>query len=313
MRKTRISETMQNIDQKYVDEATEYKNNKNATPRKVWHKWIAVAACFAIVLAVGIPVVSDLFVSPDQKDIVDSIMLIEYDDAYWEIIENNPEAIKKYGLAEEITEKVIGNHIAYLQKEVPEAERSNYIIANEETNTELLEYYPAPYKAVRIFRDGDKYYYAWFCNYLVKNNESLPIMDAFEVYGIDEASDIKSITPTKSDNEWKANGASITDSTLISAFFSEISKLTAFSFDEYHEDVFAGELGKYEDKGGGDVGSELYTRVADDRKDILIETKDGLRFVIHYYPSYGWINITKTLSYYQMSPEITEWLENNIE
>ena len=313
MRKKRISETMGNINQKYVNEATAYTGEAKAARRPVWMKRGAIAACFAVILAIGIPVISDLFVSPDQKDIVDSIMLIEYDNAYWEIIENNQEAIKKYGLAEEITEKVIGNHIAHLQKEVPKAERSNYIIANEETDTELLEYSPAPYKAVRIFRDGDKYYYAWFCNYLVKNNESLPIMDAFEVYGIDEASDIISITPIKTDNSWKANGKAITDRSVISEFYTEISSLIAFSFDEYHEAVFADELWKYEDKGGGDVGSELYTRVADDHKQIKIETKDGLYFVIGYYPSYGWIDINATMSYYQMSPKITEWLENNIE
>lgn len=301
MKRNRISETMQNINQKYVDEAANYKNDKKAAPRKAWHKWVA-AACFAVVLAVGIPVVRKLFVSQNHKcDTADSVMLIEYDDAYLEIIEDF-NMVEKFGLEKNITENLIGNHIVYLQKDVPEVERSNYIVADNETNVELLEYAPAPYKAIRIFRDGDKYYYAFFCNYLVETDEALPIMEAFEVYGIDEASDIISITPTKSDNEWKPDGASITDSAIISAFFNEISKLTAFCFDDYHDLVYV----------DSEADSEVYARVADDRKDILIETKDGLRFVIYYYPSYGWINITKTMSYYQMSPEITEWLENNI-
>ena len=177
---------------------------------------------------------------------------------------------------------------------------------------ELFEYAPAPYKAVRILRDGDKYYYAWFCNYLVEDNESMPIQNAFDVFGIDEASDIISITPIKTDNSWKANGKVITDKSVISNFYIEISKLTAYSFDEYHEIVFAEELEKYEDEGGGDIGSEAYTQVADDVKAIVIETKEGLRFKISYYPSYGWINISKTMSYYQMSPEIKEWFEVNI-
>ncbi len=302
MKRNRISETMQNINQKYVDEAGNYKNDKKAAPRKAWHKWVAVAACFAVVLAVGIPVVRKLFVSQNYKcDTADSVMLIEYDDAYLEIIED-PNMAERFGLEKNITENLIGNHIAYLQKDVPEVERSNYIVVDNETNAELLEYAPAPYKAIRIFRDGDKYYYAFFCNYLVETDEALPIMEAFEVYGIDEASDIISITPTKSDNEWKPDGASITDSAIISAFFNEISKLTAFCFDDYHDLVYV----------DSEADSEVYARVADDRKDILIETKDGLRFVIYYYPSYGWINITKTMSYYQMSPEIIEWLENNI-
>ncbi|MGI6700400.1 MAG: hypothetical protein ACOX6G_08870 [Christensenellales bacterium] len=311
MKRKKISETIENINPKYIDEATGYTGVAKSTPKKVWYKWVAVAACFALVLAIGFPFAKDLFISPDQKDIVDAVVLIEYDDSYLEVIED-AKTIKKLGMPSEITDDIIGNHIVFLQKSSPDAEYSNYVVADETTNIELFEYKPAPYKAVRILRDGDKYYYAWFCNYLVENNESLPIQTAFDVYGIDDATDIVSITPVKSDNYWKANGKAITDTTIISEFYTEISKLSDFSFDEYHELVFADDLKKAEDEGGGDIGSELYSRVADDRKDILIETKDGLRFTIQYYPSYGWINITKTLSYYQMSPEIKEWFEVNI-
>lgn len=102
----------------------------------------------------------------------------------------------------------------------------------------------------------------------------------------------------------------ITDKTIISNFYIEISQLTAYSFDEYHEMVFAKELKKYEEKGGGDIGSEAYTQVADDLREIMIETKEGLRFTIYYYPSYGWIHVAQTMSYYQMSPEISEWFLN---
>lgn len=311
MKRKKISETIGNINPKYIDEATGYTSVAKTTPKKVWYKWVAVAACFALVLAIGFPFAKDLFISPDQKDIVDAVVLIEYDDSYLEVIED-AKTIKKFGLPSEITEDIIGNHIVFLQKAVPEAEYSNYVVADETTNIELFEYKPAPYKAVRILKDGETYYYAWFCNYLVENDESLSIQTAFNVYGIDEATDIVSITPVKSDNYWTANGKAITDSTTISDFYTEISKLSAFSFDEYHEIVFANDLEKAEDEGGGDIGSELYSRVEDDRKDIVIETKDGLRFAIQYYPSYGWINITKTLSYYQMSLEIEEWFEVNI-
>ena len=146
-----------------------------------------------------LPFAKDLFVSPDQKNIVDAVVLVEYDDSYLEIIED-ANTIKKFGLPSGITDDVIGGHIVYLQKSVPEAEYSNYVVADETTDMELLEYKPAPYKAVRIVRDGDRYCYAWFCNYLVENDESLPIQTVFDVYGIDEAADIVSITPVKSDN-----------------------------------------------------------------------------------------------------------------
>lgn len=310
MKRKKISETIENINPKYIDEATRYNGKVKILQKKSWYKWALAAACFAFVLAISIPFARDLYVSQDDKTIVDSVMLIEYEDAYLEVIED-PTRAEKFGLEKEITEDIIGKHIVYLQKEVPEAERSDYIVADVKTDIELLEYSPAPYKAVRIFRDGDKYYYALFCNYLIEANESLPIQDAFEVYGIDEASDMVSITPVKSDNTWKPNKKVITDSAVISEFFNEISKLPAFCFDDYHDLVFADELKKLEEP-GGDIGSEAYTRVADDRKDIVIETKEGLRFGINYYPSYGWINVSTTMSYYQISPELWEWFSNYV-
>lgn len=309
MKREKISETIENINPKYIDEATEYTGVVKTTPKKVWYKWVAIAACFALVLAIGFPFAKDLFISPDQKDTVDAVALIEYDDSYLEVIED-AKRIKKFGLPSEITKDIIGNHIVFLQKVIPETKYSVYVVSDTMTNIELFEYKPAPYKAVRILKDGNNYYYAIFCNYLVKSNESLPVQTAFDVFGIDEPIDIISITPVKVDNTWKANGKAITDSAIISEFYTEISKLTAYSFDEYHEMTFAEKLKKYEDEGNGDIGSEAYTQVADDLREIMIETKEGLRFTIHYYPSYGWINIVQTMSYYQMSPEISEWFLN---
>ena len=311
MKREKISETIENINPKYIDEATEYTGVVKTTPKKVWYKWVAIAACFALVLAIGFPFAKDLFISPDQKDTVDAVALIEYDDSYLEVIED-AKRIKKFGLPSEITKDIIGNHIVFLQKVIPETKYSDYVVSDTMTNIELFEYKPAPYKAVRILKDGNNYYYAIFCNYLVKSNESLPVQTAFDVFGIDEPIDIISITPVKVDNTWKANGKAITDSAIISEFYTEISKLTAYSFDEYHNAIYADELGKYEDKDGGDVGGGLYTRVADDYKEVKITTKDGLNLVIGYYPSYNWIKADETLSYYQMSPEMSNWFSNSI-
>lgn len=310
MKREMISETIGNINSKYIDEATEYKGREKNFRKKLWYKWAAAAACFTLVLAAGVLLTGALSVSSDPKQIADTALMIEYENAYFEIIEN-PTALKRFGLEEEITQAMTGSHITYLKNSVPEDERSIYIAADGETQLQLFEYAPAPYKAVRIFRDGDKYFYALFCNYLMKSDESLPIQDAFEVYGIDKASDIACITPVKSDNSWESNGRPITDSAVISEFFHEISQLPAFGFDGFHESVFADELKKLEGT-GGDIGSEAYTRVADDRRDIVIETKDRLRFCLHYYPSYGWIAVSATMTYYPMSPEIREWFDNYI-
>lgn len=56
MRKNRISETMQNINQKYVDEANAYTGVTKVARRPVWMKWGAVAACLCLVIAAAFAV-----------------------------------------------------------------------------------------------------------------------------------------------------------------------------------------------------------------------------------------------------------------
>lgn len=312
MKREVLSEALGNINTRYIDEAVLYNGRGKASGRNVFFKLAAAAACFAIALAIGIPTARRLSVSSDNKPVVGSYMLVEYENAYLEIIENNPKALAKRGLETEITEELIGNHIAYLQKVNPADEHSGYIAADGETDTELLEYAPAPYKAVRILRDGDRYRFALFCNYLLETSECLPISAAFEVYGVSDPSDIASITPIKSGNSWKATGEAVTDGRLISDFYNEVTSLSAYSFDDYHDLVFADELAELEGT-GGDIGSEAYTRVADDIKNIAVETKDGLRFAIHCFPSYGWISVSETMSHYQMTPAVSEWLSKYAE
>ncbi len=53
MRKNRISETIGNIDQKYVNEATAYTSEANAVHHPGWMKWGALAACLALVAVIG--------------------------------------------------------------------------------------------------------------------------------------------------------------------------------------------------------------------------------------------------------------------
>lgn len=67
MRKNRISETIGNIDQKYVDEATAYSGETKAVRRPAWMKWGAIAACFALVAVIGFGVFqSGLFEGKEQ-------------------------------------------------------------------------------------------------------------------------------------------------------------------------------------------------------------------------------------------------------
>lgn len=300
MKEEKIFELIADIDEMYVAEARA-KSAKKKQP--VWIKWVVTAACFALVVATGSPLINN-FVQRFDKDTTDLILLIEYDNAYYEVIENNPEFLERKGIKTDISNDVAGSHITYLKKEKPEAEYSDYIVSVEETDIELLEYAPVNQKAVRILRDGDKYYAAVFCNYLIDDTESLPFDEVFKVYGISKAEDIKSVVSVKPDNEYKANGNAVTDSDLIKSFYNEIITLEKFSEDEFDKTQFT-----YEDENKADG---YHGQFADDRNDIMIETADGLRFVISYYPTYDWVNASLTQTYYKLSPVLEAWIETNL-
>ena len=146
----------------------------------------------------------------------------------------------------------------------------------------------------------------------VANNILNSRLDTEEcVNGVFESGDIASITPTQSKNTFKATGKAITDSDMISEFYNEIISLEAYSQEEHHDLVFANELAKAEGT-GGDIGTVVYTGFADDHHNILIETKSGIKFNIDYYPSYGWIYTSETMSFYKMTASISKWFSDNL-
>lgn len=311
MKKKRITDTFNNLNETIIEEATIFQKS-SGTRRSHWIKWTAIAACFMMVIAFGLPTLKNVLLGPD-KQIIDSVQLIIYDNAYYEIISENPEALKKFGVATRITEDIIGSHISYLQPEHPAAPPySNYIVSEEKTEWELLEYLPANNKAHRIFRNGENYYIVRFCNYLIPDDASCPVTTALEVYGIFDAKNIKSITPTSTDNTWQPTGPAITDKAAIAIFYNELIALKHFSEEEYHELVFAEDLKAAEEVGGGDVGDEVYAKHANDCHVLVIETMEGIRFTIDYYPSYGWFKFSETQSYCQMTPAMKVWLDDNL-
>lgn len=57
MRREKISEVIDNIDTKYVDEATDYKGKAKNSKKVTWYKWGTVAACFALLVFGGMKII----------------------------------------------------------------------------------------------------------------------------------------------------------------------------------------------------------------------------------------------------------------
>ena len=56
MKREKISEAMGNISSRHIKEAAEFKAEEKALRSKTpWVKWASLAACFALLLCIGIP------------------------------------------------------------------------------------------------------------------------------------------------------------------------------------------------------------------------------------------------------------------
>ncbi len=65
----------------------------------------------------------------------------------------------------------------------------------------------------------------------------------------------------------------------------------------------------YEDE--SDAG-EYHRQFADDRNDFMIETVDGLRFIVNYFPTYDGVRCDLSQTYYKLSPALEMWIETNL-
>ncbi len=60
MKKNKISEVIGNINEKYVNEATSYTGEVKTVRRMGWTKWGAIAACFVLVVSLGVGILMSL-------------------------------------------------------------------------------------------------------------------------------------------------------------------------------------------------------------------------------------------------------------
>ena len=57
---------------------------------------------------------------------------------------------------------------------------------------------------------------------------------------------------------------------------------------------------------------QAHTAFADDRRNLRIETTDGLRFFISFHPSFDWINGGGTMSYFKIDEQMHAWIDRNL-
>lgn len=250
-------------------------------------KWGALAACFALVLAVGIPQIANLIRprgGPGQNDPLRPENVIEFNGAYYRVVDMNDTALlDDYNLPHEITTNMLGKELG------------NGLDENGNMTAEILYQY-APYsdiltgeqkrsqRAVYIVSENGEYAFALFyCFIHFDTNTHQEPSEMFVVYGVDSAEDI---LVAEFDGEEVANPAEIEN------LFENIFNAAALGYDDFKETVL--------DTMTETEQSELMNSIV----EIKLITNDGLVIKnMSYFPTINYISWGS--SYYKLSDPVS--------
>lgn len=289
-----ILDAIGGINENAVQDAKAYKRPKS----KRWFRWGAMAACLCLVVGIAIPILHHKG-GIDHQDPLQDTAAFELNGKFYEVVET-PEVLEKYGLPSKITEDVAGDHVAYLKSDGDDS----YECTPIETDMELYQYNPAASGGVYVLRNGETWCAALFCNfYQFDSNTNCSLTELYRVYGIESADDIKSITEMDNNNE-NETGTPVVERQEITEFYNMTIALGSYGNDDFQAEVF-GNIPEEKQQ-------EAHSAFAENQRNLRVETKDGLRFFIAFYPSYNWIYGGGTMSYFKIDNQMRNWIERNV-
>lgn len=289
-----ILDAIGGINENAVQDAKAYKRPKS----KRWFRWGAMAACLCLVVGIAIPILHHKG-GIDHQDPLQDTAAFELNGKFYEVVET-PEVLEKYGLPSKITEDVAGDHVAYLKSDGDDS----YECTPIETDMELYQYDPATSDGVYVLRNGETWCAALFCNfYQFDSNTNCSLTELYRVYGIESADDIKSITEMDNNNE-NETGTPVVERQEITEFYNMTIALGSYGNDDFQAEVF-GNIPEEKQQ-------EAHSTFAENQRNLRVETKDGLRFFIAFYPSYNWIYGGGTMSYFKIDNQMRNWIERNV-
>lgn len=289
-----ILDAIGGINENAVQDAKAYKRPKS----KRWFRWGAMAACLCLVVGIAIPILHHKG-GIDHQDPLQDTAAFELNGKFYEVVET-PEVLEKYGLPSKITEDVAGDHVAYLKSDGDDS----YECTPIETDMELYQYDPATSDGVYVLRNGETWCAALFCNfYQFDSNTNCSLTELYRVYGIESADDIKSITEMDNNNE-NETGTPVVERQEITEFYNMTIALGSYGNDDFQAKVF-GNIPE-------EKLQEAHSAFAENQRNLRVETKDGLRFFIAFYPSYNWIYGGGTMSYFKIDNQMRNWIERNV-
>lgn len=299
-----IHEALNLIDDDMV-ESTDKLRNAHKAKKRALLRVISAAACVVLAVTATFP-----FVLNRSKCGETASQMITYNDSYYMVCDSKKDKIslKVHGVKKNITAEDAGKRLAFLKHE-NNSNLSNYIESTEETDVVLYEYAPAPCEGVYVICENGKYSAVIFCNLIMPDSESYPITELFEIYSVKSADDIKKIRVIKDPYNKRFTDIfrkRITKEDEIVKFYNYLVSLDSYTFDEYEKNTF-GQIKENKDR------LKASSKSAENFENIMIETRDGLKFYIGYDKFFGWFKAYDIHSYYKVSGENEERFYLDIE
>lgn len=263
-------------------------------------RWLAAAACLVLVIGLAAPRIAGLLPGKGGDDTeVEEITSLTFNGRFYEATDI-PEVLSRFGLPEELGPELAGEHLAWLEPEGLEYRESAL-----ETDCELMQYAPSLCPGVYLLRDGEHWYAALFCGLIwLDSNQVTDMETLYQTYGIEVPADIASVAEVDWDRD-KVTGAVVTDPEALAAFYDLTCSLTGFGNDDFQAMTFDGIPEEEQPAAHG--------AFADDLRMLRVETKAGLRFYLSFYPSYGWLEGTGVLTYYEVDEGLAAWFADQMD
>ena len=270
-------------------------------------KWGSLAACFCIVLVGASLVMSGAFVKKGAMDGYNGSnegptptpggslqTVLAYNGALYNL-SNEIGFLNRAGIENIITSEDCGALIGNLAKT-----EQGYEETTEHTGIGLYKYAPAySNTAVVVVRDGEEYMAGLFSNNLPigSSNDYSPISELYRRYGVETAEQIASVVEVNSVEQGSVVAEKITEASVLAAFYEATMSM---------EDTCIGRE-DFEINVEDNMTEEEYLAHVEGERAICIETAEGLKFYLNWYP--GWFYASGATAYYELTEEMKKWLE----
>ena len=309
MKNEKLFDAISDINEEYIEEASQYKFKKRITPRLV--KWGSMAASFLLVLFGTTILMSGLFVRKGAMDAYNGygvptptpggsmLSVLAYNGALYNV-SNEIGYLNWAGIDNVITKEDCGVLLGNLRKTEKGYEETVYA-----TDIELYKYAPAiSNTAVFVVRDGEEYMAGLFSNNLTIGdyNDHNTISGLYRRYGITSADHISSVAEVSSVSLGDVVAEKITGNDAMNTFYSASMTMESHCFgrEDFRELVT------------DNMSEEEYQTFLESERVVCIETVEGLKFYLSWYPEEGWLFASGAGAYYKITEEMQSWLDTYI-